>query len=57
MIKSDKEKIEALLEQAYKVVIRFPYGKTFTERYDVYQFDESVSHPQNSVLRVFLFQY
>ena len=39
MNESDREKIEALIEQAYKVVVRFVDGKTFTERYDVYQFD------------------
>ena len=39
MNESDREKIEALIEQAYKVVVRFVDGKTFTERYDVHQFD------------------
>ena len=39
MNKLDKKKIEALIEQSYKVVVRFVNGKTFTERYDVYQFD------------------
>ena len=39
MKNSDEKKIQALIEQSYKVVVRFVDGKTFTERYDVYQFD------------------
>lgn len=38
MKKLDEKKIQTLIEQAYKVVVRDLKGKTFPERYDVYQF-------------------